>query len=160
MSKPESPEDRVRAKVESIGRDEARRRIEAFCAEPDPAPEPQCCCLEFWKSHPPDCPRVMAGLEKAGADPAPEPLRRLAEEWLEHYSDARARGGMTPEQARLSLTRLLERVVRDTAAAVLTAYPCSCAPDYTERGMTAPDCFRCVALEAGAEKALDAWGLE
>lgn len=93
---PESPEDRVRAKVESIGRDEARRRIEAFCAEPDPAPEP-------------------------------EPLRRLAEEWILR------RAGLTWHQEALSLTRLLERAIRETAQ---------------------------LAGEGGAAGALQRWGLD
>lgn len=94
--------------------------------EPEPAPEseePKCCCLEFWKSHPPDCPRVLAGLEKAGveaneqsarvaafnahaahpAEPitaAPEPLRKLARElsikFHDHYCLPECRGHNAP----------------------------------------------------------------
>lgn len=77
---PESPEDRVRAKVESIGRDEARRRIEAFCAEPDPAPEP---CDSF----PPEA-ITAPGEDKVTITAAPDPLRRLAEESMTRIESA------------------------------------------------------------------------
>lgn len=82
------------------------------------SPEPKCCCLDFWKSHPPDCPRVLAGLEKAGEEPANEPLRRRAEEWILR------RAGLTWHQEALSLTRLLERVVRECAGAACRDQGC------------------------------------
>jgi len=51
-----------------------------------------------------------------------------------------------------------KRVAERCAEIVENAYPCSCDKAYTDRKLTAPDCFKCNALDEAACQIRDEFG--
>ena len=104
--------------------------------------------------------RVGAGDEAAALAIARQLIDRFeigwfeGSEWTPVASAWEVASGMdTSLEAALRTAREEER--RDTLEEAATcaegAYPCSCDVAYTGRGLTAPDCFRCVPLAEAAD---------